>query len=410
MLTRFTQPIDDSVYAILAVDFEDFKKKGEFLRYPQDAHLTIKISETDPSSSFNILISHCWLRGNSESEGWNGAPHPDNASQDKYKLCVEGIQRMRQVLCPDIAKCLIWMDFACINQEGNPAMELEHLDKIVQWADCLFTPIVDKDHMSWEMPSNLTPVLGYYADYKSTGWNLGPKGYLNRSWCRLEMMYAANIPPLYETPAKLDMFTAGLKFARQRGRRLHVLYGTKESETMTAPIALPPLQNSYFEAFQPLDGYYSYPKDAIKLEQLMGELRPYIKHMNEFYEGTRNEQGLKEGYGKLIVSSGDEYQGDFKNDLFHGFGILMYCDADIYMGEFKEGDRNGFGKYIWADGGQYIGDWLDRKMHGLGKAVYPNGDVSVGMWEYDKRIEGETEYIFKNPSPDAAKRNFCMHW
>ena len=43
--------------------------------------------------------------------------------------------------------------------------------------------VVDKDF----------EILGF-DEYGSPGWNQGVHSYLNRAWCRVEMMYASNIP------------------------------------------------------------------------------------------------------------------------------------------------------------------------------------------------------------------------
>jgi hypothetical protein len=50
-----------------------------------------------------------------------------------------------------MANCYIWLDYGCINQDGDPAGELKQLDDIVKMCDCILTPIVDKDWESWEL-------------------------------------------------------------------------------------------------------------------------------------------------------------------------------------------------------------------------------------------------------------------
>ena len=41
-------------------------------------------------------------------------------------------------------------------------------------------------------PSN--GITNYFDEYKAKTWNSGDQAYLNRAWCRLEMIYAASIP------------------------------------------------------------------------------------------------------------------------------------------------------------------------------------------------------------------------
>ena len=66
--------------------------------------------------------------------------------------------------------------------------------------------------------------------YAAPAWNVGDSAYVNRSWCRMEMFYAANIPIQTEKAfeERLEKFDAGLKYALQVGRRPHLLYGTRE--------------------------------------------------------------------------------------------------------------------------------------------------------------------------------------
>jgi hypothetical protein len=79
--------------------------------------------------------------------GFDGRPHPDNAEHDKYALCVDGITQLKANCASVLPFCYVWLDFGCINQNGNPAGELKQLDKIVQSSDCIFTPI-GKDSLS----------------------------------------------------------------------------------------------------------------------------------------------------------------------------------------------------------------------------------------------------------------------
>jgi hypothetical protein len=72
--------------------------------------------------------------------------------------------------------CFIWLDFGCMDQDGNPAGELKQLDMIMKIADCIFTPIVDPDWQQWEL-GNFKDI---YEDYKAKNWNDGNFAYVNR--------------------------------------------------------------------------------------------------------------------------------------------------------------------------------------------------------------------------------------
>src|SRR5436190_866193 len=104
-------------------------------RYPDDKELTVPLSDInleEYEKSFFVFISHCWLRGWSGAEGWDGRPHPDNADAGKYALCVDGIDRIMKTMVSGMENCYLWVDFGCIDQDGNPAGELKMLDKIIQ--------------------------------------------------------------------------------------------------------------------------------------------------------------------------------------------------------------------------------------------------------------------------------------
>ena len=56
---------------------------------------------------------------------------------------------------------------------------------------------------------------------------------------------------------------------------------------------------------------------------------------------------------------GDEYQGEFKDDLRDGKGIHKWSDGKIYNGEWNNGLKHGQGKMVLIDvewkGDVYVG-------------------------------------------------------
>ncbi len=144
--------------------------------HPQD------ISAVDPSTTFFIFLSHCWIAGKIEllcaasfppfstplcmpdirhtfchssttipppppscntsptphasgyngSPHWRGRPHPDNLRNEKHELAVQGAETAWKTLAPLMQHCYLWVDFSCIDQDDNPAGELQALDRIVQ--------------------------------------------------------------------------------------------------------------------------------------------------------------------------------------------------------------------------------------------------------------------------------------
>jgi hypothetical protein len=333
---------------IRLIPWNEFQQCGSFPRYPQQAHICVDLTFVDIANLLIVFISHCWLRGWSGAEGYDPdvGKHPDNANHDKYQLCLKGIELLRKSQAPDIPNCYIWLDFGCINQDGNPAGELKQLDKIMQCCDMLFTPVAGDDKWNFDKEGS------------STLFDVN--GYVNRGWCRLEMFYAANISLHEHASAKLSKFKSGLYAHASAGRRPQFIYGRHEVDRYP-PVCLPPLQNSYFEQYHPEKGFLTVEEDRAKIAMLVAELKPY---MNQVEVG---------------------YEGDYKDGKKHGHGIFRYANGNIYEGEFKDGKKHGHGIYRYANGGVYDGDWKDGKMIGHGIFRYANGNVYDGEFKNDKR-------------------------
>ena len=173
---------EDQISPIRLINLELLKKREDFPRFPDDANMTEVLEQVDRKSAVVVFISHCWLAGYNGAEDWRGYPHPDNTKNDKFRLCLQGIEKAWKIHAPYMERCYIWLDFGCINQDGDPAGELKQLDKIIQSCDFIFTPIVDPEYSNWE----ITDVWrGMLVAYNAPAWCRGPYVYLNRAWCRM---------------------------------------------------------------------------------------------------------------------------------------------------------------------------------------------------------------------------------
>jgi hypothetical protein len=146
--------------------FSDFRCLNTRPRFPENKDLCVTLDSIDRSNELMIFVSHCWLAGWDGAEAWRGRPHPDNKQDEKYHLTVEGIARLRATLAPEMTEVYLWLDFGCIDQDGNPARELKQLDKIVLCCACLFTLLVGPASMS-------SRVSNVYKEYGSSAWNCG---------------------------------------------------------------------------------------------------------------------------------------------------------------------------------------------------------------------------------------------
>ena len=80
------------------VEFESFKSHGSFPRYPDDRKLTTSLEKIDRQSSIVVFLSYVWLRKAMVQDP--SQHHPDNTTNDMFKLCVEGITKLVASLAP----------------------------------------------------------------------------------------------------------------------------------------------------------------------------------------------------------------------------------------------------------------------------------------------------------------------
>lgn len=395
---------------IRVIPFSELLKRSSFPRYPNDRDIVVDARTVDAKSSLFIFVSHCWLRGWPGAEGYDGKPHPDNAFHSKYLLLLDAIKRVHESMAHSMEECYIWFDYGCLNQDSpNPALELQHLDKIMQMCDCVITPLYDEGWQNWSL--HLSGNI--FTDYRANSWRDGENAYLQRAWCRMEMLYAASIPLRSESRPggnRYLKFTAGLKVAADNNRRPHVLYGSREYNWTKQLLILPPLRNSYFHIYNPLEGHLHYTADMEKIKSLMEELKPYIQaEIEEKYEGSLDSSGCREGYGKLRYSNGDRYEGNFHKGMkegdqynqtslliqYHyfrsqlcldlmslGYGTLYYSMGDVYRGAFFQNLRHGNGMMQYANGDCYIGEFSQNYRNGRGVLRYANGNVFEGFYGY----------------------------
>ena len=310
------------------IPFDVFRTLGQMPRCPENEDLLVHYDDTDREESFYIFFSHCWLRGWSGAAGWDGRPHPDSSGHDKYKLMVAAVEKIMNTLTT-MTTCYVWLDFGCINQDAAACDELKMLDKIVGVCDLILTNVYDTQ--DWALPHI---VHNWFDEYKSPAWNGNDYAYLNRGWCRVEMLYAANIPLEKDSAARMTKFKAGLLSSMQAGRRPHLLYGTREHKLVGYnPIQLPPLQNSWFDNYNPVKGKLTKESDREKIQQLVTDIEPYMKRVVEGYDGERNAAGQMHGRGVCRFASGAVYEGDYKDDKRHGRrhgrGVYRYADGSI---------------------------------------------------------------------------------
>ena len=371
---------------VLFIEFDKFKAHGSIPRCPNQLHLCSNISEVElvREESLLIFVSHRWL----QSE----ANQPDDEMNSKFKLIVEGLEKMKASLCPKIKNIFLWCDYSCINQDGEKMGELKSLDYIIRFCDVLFTPIVDD---LWE--SRVYNIgEGWLWAYPADWWRDGTIGYRNRGWCRFEMYLAANEPLLTNSADRIERLRGGLRFfIAEKKVRPHILYGTYHSKTNRAVTILPPLQNDLYERLDPLEetAFITKEDERQLIKNVMG--RNPRQTIQVGYEGERNGLGQMHGQGKLTFEDGKVYEGEFQNDLWNGKGKCTYPNGDTFIGDCKMGKFDGSGKCFFSNGDAYEGEYKNGSTDGLGKYFFANGNIYEG--EFSNGImDGRGTFVFNN--------------
>ena len=153
----------------------------------------------------------------------------------------------------------------------DPALLLKNnFDEIMKIADCVFTPVLG------ESDGDITKINNWYTDYVIDYWKAPQTGYVNRSWCRIEMMYAANIPVIPSAMERTDLFNGSLKHYMLHAVRPHFLFSLTEQMLQVGPIALPPLRPHLFKHLRPEEGTVTIKGDRLKISELISQLQPFL--------------------------------------------------------------------------------------------------------------------------------------
>lgn len=57
-----------------------------------------------------------------------------------------------------------------------------------------------------------------------------------------------------------------------------------------------------------------------------------------------------------------QYEGIFKKSQKEGVGKLTLSNGDFFLGEFEGDQANGLGVYYFKDGGKVVGIWKENKL------------------------------------------------
>ncbi|NXS01333.1 RSPH1 protein, partial [Oxylabes madagascariensis] len=113
------------------------------------------------------------------------------------------------------------------------------------------------------------------------------------------------------------------------------------------------------------------------------------------YEGDRNSEGQRHGFGKALLPNGDTYEGQYEHGLRNGPGTYRFKNGALYTGNYLQNKKHGKGVFFYPDGSKYAGDWVHDQRQGYGEYLYANGDTYTGEWANNKR-HGQGTYVYKD--------------
>lgn len=450
---------------------------------------TVDVPEETKEESFN-----------STSTSTNISRYVDNSHHHKFQLIVNAVNLL-WTMAKGMQDCYIWMDYCCLDQGpismpsaahangvsgvkmGSTTEELLRiggLKRIMSYCDCVLTPVVDHNYSSWEYQSRSQP--NWLIDYRSeqfqcaaaaaqtttdTGATVVMVGnsnssrnrsqsYLQRAWCRLEMLYAANLPLKESISAaaeeeRVARLSGGLYVAAKHGIRAHFIYGSKEDQCGFGLVRLPPLPPTFLKNYHPCTGSISYINDEQTIAELVKVVPINKNPITEYYIGERNDQGQKHGRGIFTWDDGSTFNGGFHEDVFHGTdctysftngdvlcgsyengrvigyatltnvqgdvyygeidekhqkhgtGRINYADGDVYEGCFRVGLRHHKGRMRYREGEEFVGYFKQNKMNGFGTWTYPGGGYFSGYFKNDRR---HGEGIFSSSEGTVFEGNY----
>ena len=144
-----------------------------------------------------------------------------------------------------------------------------------------------------------------------------------------------------------------------------------------------------------------------KTKDISPDGKPMFKDNGEWgtYEGDPlDEDGERQGKGKMSYVSGNMYEGPFLSNKFHGhYGIYKWSDGDTFKGEWKAGERFGVGIFTKADGTVFYSNYDNGQAKGDG--VQWNADRTIAHKTEDGEVTLE---LLPDEAEQLAKEKFDM--
>ena len=177
--------------------------------------------------------------------------------------------------------------------------------------------------------------------------------------------------------------------------------------------------NGYFQA----GDFSKYKIPQERIEKLVSNPSLRIEQIildsdaRSFYSGSVNQKNQKHGFGLLMKSTGERYDGFFENDVFQPYGRYINEKGEFFEGSFENWKLNGEGKTIKgekqyegsffyglrsgqgieiSESEEYKGSFINDKKDGKGKLNFlKSKNIYKGDFK-DGKMTGNCDFLWKN--------------
>ena len=166
----------------------------------------------------------------------------------------------------------------------------------------------------------------------------------------------------------------------------------------------------YYQKLLDLQKIKSYSEYIIKNPKLISKLKiiaqysvdiPYyiVNSSNEAYRGSWNLNKKYNGYGVIYQFDNSKnkekrIEGIFNNGILNGYGRIIISDEEMIRGDFAFNKLNGLGEYHRKDGSIYTGAFYSGYPQGNGRETFKDGSFFEGYYFKGQKKYGK--FVFKD--------------
>jgi hypothetical protein len=97
-----------------------------------------------------------------------------------------------------------------------------------------------------------------------------------------------------------------------------------------------------------------------------------------------------------VESSMATKTGAVWGDCTSGYGMCRFSSGQTFEGQFRDGSYNGYGVYTWPNGHAYAGQWKNGKRDGEATTYFSGGTFGQAVFANDTFVSGYNEWTYTN--------------